>query len=298
MTNQASDGLFTFSQKANYWNELYSHPATLFEHHMCLRRDHAAAYIQSHFDTGTSLLDLGCGAGVLSEKLLEMGYHVTAADASPDMVALSCERLKRFPETLRRHCQANCLNLPFADGEFDLVVCLGMFGYFDEVTRALREIERVLKPGGTLIISVRNRNTYRVFDLLQLAKHLFRPLRAAAQRIAQAFRPSLPAREYPAGDDGFRIEIYDSPARLIKGVSQRGYTLVDFDGLGYGPLAVAGHKLFSEGFSIRLSDALHRCFKALGLRHFSRWFADVSFYVFTRSQRPATEATAGPRPSI
>lgn len=298
MTDQTGDGLFTFSQKANYWNELYSHPATLFEHHMCLRRDHAAAYIRSHFDTGTALLDLGCGAGVLSERLLELGYRVTAADASLDMVELSRERLKRFPEASRRHCQANCLDLPFADGEFDLVVCLGMFGYFDEVTRALREIGRVLKPGGTLIISVRNQNTHQVFDLLQLAKHPFRPLRAVAQRIAHAIRPPQRARENPAGDDGFRIEIYDSPARLIKGVTQRGYTLVDFDGLGYGPVAVAGHKLFSERLSIRLSDFLHRCFNVLGLRRFSRWFADVSFYVFTRHQQPSTEATTGPRPPL
>ncbi|MCG2577136.1 class I SAM-dependent methyltransferase [Dechloromonas sp. XY25] len=295
MSDRTGDGLFTFSQKANYWNELYSHPATLFEHHMCLRRDHAAAYIRSHFDTDAALLDLGCGAGVLSEKLLEFGYRVTAADASPDMVKLSRERLKRFPEAARRHCQANCLDLPFADGEFDLVVCLGMFGYFDEVTRALQEIGRVLKPGGTLILSVRNRNTHQIFDLLQLTKHPFRPLRAVAKRIAQAIQPSRPASGLPVGDDGFRIEIYEAPARLIKGVTERGYTLVDFDGLGYGPVAIAGHKLFSENFSIRLSDFLHRCFYALGLRRVSRWFADVSFYVFIRSQQLPAEAATGPR---
>lgn len=283
MIDQAG-GLFTFSQKANYWNELYARPATLFEHHMCLRRDFATDYIREHFAPTVSLLDLGCGAGVLSEKLLENGYHVTAADASPDMVKLSSERLQRFPVTSRRHCQANCLDLPFADGEFDLVVCLGMFGYFAEVTRALREIRRVLKPGGTLIISVRNRNTHQAFELLQLAKHPLRPIRSLARRIAGIFRTPPAAEHKPAaGDDGFRIEIYQSPAELIDGVVQRGYVLEDFAGFGYGPLTLAGRKLFSETFSIRLSNFLNRSQEVLGLGHLGRWVADVSFYVFRRT---------------
>lgn len=289
MIHHPSDGLFSFSKKANYWNDLYTRPNSLFEHFMCQRRDYAAEAIRARFDPGISLLDLGCGAGVLSEKLLEYGYRVTAADASADMVALCEERLRRFPESARRHCQANCLELPFADGEFDLVVCLGMFGYFDEVTDALREIRRVLKPGGTLIISVRNRNTFQVFDLFQLAKHPLRPLRA----VRDWWRSLIsPGEEVPAlprlklGDDGFRIEIYQSPAPLIEGFCQRGFELVDFTGLGYGPLTFAGRKLFSERFSIRLSDFLNRAFEKLRLQRISRWFADVSFYVFQRRVEP------------
>ena len=70
MSEGASSGLFTFSQRANYWNELYEHPSSLFEHNMLLRRDYAKQYICTHFDTSATLLDLGCGAGVPSEKLI------------------------------------------------------------------------------------------------------------------------------------------------------------------------------------------------------------------------------------
>lgn len=287
MIENASQRLFTFSRQANYWNDLYLRPATLFEHHMCLRRDYAADYIRRHFETGTSLLDLGCGAGVLSEKLLESGYRVTAADASPDMLELCRQRLRRFPESMCRHRMASCLDLPFADGEFDLVVCLGMFGYFDEVTQALAEIRRVLRPGGTLILSVRNRNTQQAFDLLQLAKHPLRPLRALARRLAAPFRRPSATQPLAPGDDGFRIEIYDSPPRLIAGVTQRGYALAHFDGLGYGPLALGGRKLLSEAGAIRLSDFLNRCFALPGLRRAGRWVADVSFYVFRKNEPSA-----------
>jgi 2-polyprenyl-3-methyl-5-hydroxy-6-metoxy-1,4-benzoquinol methylase len=289
MINHTSDGLFSFAKKANYWNDLYTRPSSLFEHFMCQRRDYAADYIRARFDTRVSLLDLGCGAGVLSEKLLEYGYRVTAADASADMVALCEERLRRFPVESHRHCQANCLDLPFADGEFDVIVSLGMFGYFDEVTQALREIRRVLKPGGTLIVSVRNRNTFQVFDLFQLAKHPLRPLRAIRHWWQGLVSPGKQAEEVPMlrpGDDGFRVEIYQSPGRLIEGFCQRGFTLADFAGLGYGPVTFAGRKLFSERFAIRLSDFLNRAFEKLRLQPISRWFADVSFYVFERRAGP------------
>ena len=291
MTNNGSTGLFTFSQRAHYWNELYEHPSSLFEHNMVLRRDYAKQYICTHFDKSSSILDLGCGAGVLSEKLIESSFTVTAVDDSQDMLDLSRERLKRFPAESCKLFHANCLSLPFDDGKFDLVVCLGVFGYFDEVTQALREIHRVLRPGGKLIISVRNAHTADIFDLFLLLKLPFRLMRALARRLSRRLQqPGSPRNASSAAqinggiqiDDGFRIQIYQVPSRLIEGVTQRGYALTEFDGLGYGPLAFAERKLLSTHFSVKFSDFLNRIFRASGLNRFSRWFADVSFYVFRR----------------
>jgi ubiquinone/menaquinone biosynthesis C-methylase UbiE len=280
MANPSHRELFTVAQQAHYWNALYAQPASLFEHHMRLRRDYAETYIAAHFASDSRLLDLGCGAGVLTEKLLERGFKVTAADASQDMLDLSAQRLRHFPEASYTLRHANCLDLPFADGEFDVIVCLGMFGYFDEVSQALREIHRVLRPGGTLIISVRNANTQHLFDLFQLLKEPFRQLRQLYRRLA---RPVLDLPDRAAADDGFRIQIYQVPADLIAGVTQRGYALRKFDGLGYGPLSFAHKKLLSEPVSIRISDGLNRIFGRGPLNKVGRWFADVSFYVFQRT---------------
>lgn len=281
--------LFTFAQKADYWNDLYAAPASLFEHNMLLRRDYAADYITSHFATGASVLDLGCGAGVLSEKLIEKGYAVTAADNSQDMLDLSAKRLGRFPEQSYRLFRANCLNLPFADRSFDLVVCLGMFGYFDEVTQALREIRRVLRPGGMLIISVRNFYTPILFDVVALARQPFRLVKQLFRRLIG--RPRQAADHPPSGETGtktagpeddFRIHIYERPAHLIAGVSKRGYTLIQFDGFGYGPLKFADHQVIAPRPSIRISDFLNRFFRTARLNGMSRWVADVSFFAFQR----------------
>ncbi|OHC71606.1 MAG: hypothetical protein A2045_17000 [Rhodocyclales bacterium GWA2_65_20] len=291
MASGSDTGLFTFAQKARYWDELYAHPSNLFEHNMRLRRDYAAQYIRAHFDKSAALLDLGCGAGVLSEKLIENGFPVTAADGSLDMLELSRQRLQRFPAASYRLLHANCLSLPFHDGEFDLVVCLGVFGYFDEVTQALREIHRVLRPGGTLIVSVRNAQAHYVFDLFRLLQLPWRLLRVLARHLTRQSRPSGPVADTAGAvrtngvdriDDGFRIQIHQVPSRLIEGVTQRGYALAAFDGFGYGPVRFAGKELFPTRFSVRFSDFLNRGFRAAGLDKFSRWVADVSFYVFHR----------------
>lgn len=281
--------IFTFAQKADYWNDLYAAPASLFEHNMRLRRDYAADYIASHFATGASVLDLGCGAGVLSEKLIEKGYAVTAADNSQDMLDLSAKRLARFPEQSYRLFRANCLNLPFADQSFHLVVCLGMFGYFDEVTQALREIRRVLRPGGMLIISVRNFYTPILFDVVALARLPFRLIKYLLRRLigrppkATGKPPSGETGTRPAGqEDGFHIHIYERSTHLIAGVSKCGYTLIQFDGFGYGPLKFANHQLIAPQKSIRLSDFLNRFFRATHLNGLSRWVADISFFAFQR----------------
>lgn len=283
MANSTAGGLFTFAQKANYWNELYDHPASLFEHHMLLRRNYASEYICRHFLTRSQLLDLGCGAGVLSEKLIERGFKVTAADDSLDMLDLAGERLKHFPEDTYRLLHANCLQLPFDDASFDLVVCLGVFGYFDQVTQALREIHRVLRPGGTLILSVRNAHTQYVFDFFQLLKLPFRLLRRGIRRLAGTSPAAAEAMMHGTPtDDGFRIRIYQSPAPLIEGVTRRGFALTRFDGFGYGPVAFAERKLLPVSLSIRLSDFLNRSMSATGLDKIGRWVADVSFYIFKR----------------
>lgn len=267
--------LFTFARKGKYWNDLYERPASLFEHTMVQRRDRALRYICEHFGKDAKVLDLGCGAGVLSEKLLERGYTLTAADLSTDMLSLAARRLRRFPAGTFALQQADCLDLPFEDGQFDLVVCLGVFGYFDEVTRALGEIRRVLRPGGTFLMSVRNANQRYLINPVQLAKLPYRILR-------RLVAPRSPAAPRASGDDGFRIEIYDQPGRLIKGVTERGYDLAEFDGLGYGPLSFGSKKLPFEPISIWISDALDAAFRVTGLRRVSRWVADVSLYAFRR----------------
>jgi ubiquinone/menaquinone biosynthesis C-methylase UbiE len=108
------------------------------------------------------LLDLGCGPGLMAEHFLSRGFEFFGVDISEGMIA---ECRSRFGDNDRAHfIVSDAEKLDFADGEFDAVVCMGLFEYLDDESAVLREIHRVLKPGGVLLASFLNkRSPYRIW---------------------------------------------------------------------------------------------------------------------------------------
>ncbi|GGO08158.1 class I SAM-dependent methyltransferase [Saccharibacillus kuerlensis] len=108
-------------------------------------------------EKGAKVLDLCCGMGRHSLSLAEKGYEVTGMDLSD---VLLDEAKKEDGADRIRWVQGDMRELPFEDGEFDAVVNLfTSFGYFEEDAehiRVLKEIQRVLRPGGQFIIDFMN----------------------------------------------------------------------------------------------------------------------------------------------
>ncbi|MCA0939533.1 class I SAM-dependent methyltransferase [Yangia mangrovi] len=102
---------------------------------------------------GTRVLEVGVGTG-LSLPLLPRHMKVTGVDYSAEMLAQAERRVARLKlphiETLQR---MDARQLGFADGSFDRVVAMHMISVVPEPERVMREIVRVLKPGGQLIMS-------------------------------------------------------------------------------------------------------------------------------------------------
>jgi ubiquinone/menaquinone biosynthesis C-methylase UbiE len=101
------------------------------------------------------LLDIGCAAGAEFEPLLDRGFEIVGIDYSPEMVRLAKERFNSSGSV--QLCRADAEALPFPDASFDHVVCLGVFEYLSTYDRSLDEIHRVLRPGGSVIISLPTR---------------------------------------------------------------------------------------------------------------------------------------------
>ena len=286
MTNEPLDmSLFTKSRKADYWNDFYQNPASVFEHTMAQRRDYAHRYICGNFPKSARLLDLGCGAGVLSEQLLRSGYRVTCADASEDMLELARRRLSTCPSPPEAVVRADIRNLPFEDSTFDLVICMGVFGYFDEVEAALAQVRRVLVPGGVYIMSIRNPYNLYLCELgllpWRLCRFVGKKISRGLSRAAKQGPASVSSWRLPPADAAaFRVAIHTDPRAVIAGIEQRGFKLIEFDGLGYGPPTVFGKEFLPATWSMKLSDGLADLFRRTGLHRRTRWFADVSFYTF------------------
>ncbi len=118
-----------------------------------------------HFplQSGDLVLDLGCGEGrhVIS-AYLAADVHSVGVDLSLEDLCTTREKFAGFrePDNPAKSfglSSANALALPFADDTFDKVICSEVLEHIPDYRGALREIERVLKPGGLFCASVPRR---------------------------------------------------------------------------------------------------------------------------------------------
>jgi ubiquinone/menaquinone biosynthesis C-methylase UbiE len=97
------------------------------------------------------VLDIGCGPGVLIEGLRAQGHEVWGVDVAPAMID---ECIQRFGDDSKVHFSTGRIEtLDFPDQTFDAITCLGVMEYLDDDRVALREMNRVLKPGGIAVIT-------------------------------------------------------------------------------------------------------------------------------------------------
>ncbi len=101
-------------------------------------------------------LDLGCGAGVISEQLARAGFEVTGID--PSDVAIEAARAHAAKEGLAvTYLVAAGEDLPFEASTFDVVFCCDVLEHVADLDRVIAETARVLRPGGTFLFDTINR---------------------------------------------------------------------------------------------------------------------------------------------
>jgi SAM-dependent methyltransferase len=98
--------------------------------------------------------DVGGGFGRISVLLTEYADEVTLAEPSRQQLDLAEDFLAAHPEIRRAQMQADALD--FAHGSLDLVTMIRVMHHLPDPTAALRELARVLTPGGTLVLEVAN----------------------------------------------------------------------------------------------------------------------------------------------
>lgn len=121
-----------------------------------------AALTAAKMVKGTSVLDVGCGAGLALQVAQERGAHVSGIDAAPALVAIARSRCPHGDIRI-----GEIEELPFGDGGFDITTGFNSFQYAADPVRALAEAKRVTRPGGTVVVAV-----WGAADRCELAPYL------------------------------------------------------------------------------------------------------------------------------
>jgi len=163
---------------------------------------------------GAHALDVGCGAGLLSEALAREGAQVTALDLSPELVDIAKLHLLESGLTVDYRLQSVESIADEMPGAFDVVTCMELLEHVPDPQSILDACATLLKPGGKLFVSTLNRT----------------PLAFAVAIVGAEYMAGLVAK----GTHEYRSFI--RPAELAGWLREAGLQLEDVSGLAYDPI--------------------------------------------------------------
>jgi 2-polyprenyl-6-hydroxyphenyl methylase/3-demethylubiquinone-9 3-methyltransferase len=139
---------------------------------------------------GRSVIDIGCGGGILSEALAQQGANVTGVDMAE--MALNVAKLHALESGLTIHYQHNTAEAMAANhsGEFDAVTCLEMLEHVPEPSSIIQACADLVKPNGDVFFSTLNRHPKAYLLAVVGAEYVMNMLPKGTHEYARFIRPS------------------------------------------------------------------------------------------------------------
>lgn len=126
-------------------------------------------WILERMGASSKVLDVGCGAGFLTNELALHGHQVTGIDLSEESLKVAAAHDQSGHVA---YLKASAYELPFAAETFDVVTALDFLEHVDDPARAIKEFSRVLKPGGKFFFHTFNRNALSWLVVIKLVEWL------------------------------------------------------------------------------------------------------------------------------
>ena len=144
--------------------------------------------------SGASVLDVGCGGGILSESMARAGARVLGIDLSRavlDVAELHALDAKVAAEYRLLPVEELARERPAA---FDLVTCMEMLEHVPDPSASIQALAALVKPGGDVIVSTLNRNPLAFAVAIVGAEYIARVLPRGTHEYLKFIRPSELAR--------------------------------------------------------------------------------------------------------
>ena len=139
---------------------------------------------------GQRVLDVGCGGGLLAESLAAKGAEVLGIDLSPALLTTAeLHALEGGVAVRYREISAEALAAE-APGAFDVVTCMEMLEHVPDPGSVIDALARLVRPGGTIVVSTLNRTPQAFLFAIVGAEYLMRVLPRGTHEYAKFIRPS------------------------------------------------------------------------------------------------------------
>jgi 2-polyprenyl-6-hydroxyphenyl methylase/3-demethylubiquinone-9 3-methyltransferase len=144
--------------------------------------------------SGSRVLDVGCGGGLLAEALARAGARVTAIDLAPGMIEVARLHAAESAVTVDYRIAA-AEELAAAEPRgFDIVTCMEMLEHVPEPAAMTATLARLLRPGGALFVSTINRNLRAFLLAIVGAEYLLNLIPRGTHEYERLIRPAELAR--------------------------------------------------------------------------------------------------------
>ena len=161
---------------------------------------------------GARILDVGCGTGEYIRRANELGFKASGLEPAEAMRTVAINKNPGAPIV-----SGVATELPYPDESFDLVICIEVLRYLDQsdVQQALRELRRILRPGGTMFLTMVNRYALDGFYL-----------HYSLRRMMKASATERPHCEFV------------TPVELDREIRNVGFSAVEQRGVLLGPMRI------------------------------------------------------------
>lgn len=186
----------------DYWSKITSKPRPIYQE--LFRAE--AEYLAAHIMPGSSVLDIGCGDGRIIKYILPVTKDVIGLDIDPNAINLAKHKFADEPNL--RLIEGDVFKLPFSTESFDVItLMLTLVNLGDRKADALKEMKRVMKSTGKIIISVYSEDAWN---------HRIQQYKAISLPIKEISGTKVILNEFNEGSTSEQLSLND-----LEGIADR-----------------------------------------------------------------------------
>ncbi len=178
-----------------------------------------------NFLNGINCLDVGCGGGILSEKLKRLGANVTGIDASKSSIKIAQEHAKKSRLEINYKCITTSKLLEIKEkktlNKFDLVIASEVIEHVYDIKTFISDISNLCRPGGLVVFTTINNSFLGILFGKYFAEDIFKILPAGTHEVGKFVSPENLAIE--AEKHGIILDSFTgfSPTFRFKNIIQK-----------------------------------------------------------------------------